>query len=89
MADVTVNISVDENWTKVAEDSATNVIITNRSPWQIEYGYTDADSAPSASLLQGHVLEPGEVMSRLADGYIWARTFDSADSTASLAVTAT
>lgn len=68
----TVNTAVTTTWTKLAEDTDTEFLITWDSPVDAEFATTAADSAPT---VRGHRLSREMALSRsvLGDGFVWAR----------------
>jgi hypothetical protein len=74
----TTNITIDADWTKLAESGETSLLITTGSQYWIEYATTAADAAPAG--IVGHLLrnsrgEPPLAITRdvIGSGYVWAR----------------
>jgi hypothetical protein len=68
----TVNIGVTSAWTKVADDTHSELLVSWSTPVDAEFACTDADSSP---LVRGHRLSYGEAINRsiIGTGYVWAR----------------
>jgi hypothetical protein len=80
----TANVNASTNWTKVADASNTELLITWSAPGTIEVATTAADSAPTVN---GHRLTRESAITRAAigAGFVWVRSL-SAGSAPELAV---
>ena len=81
MALPTIDKTITNEWTKIAEDTESFILSTRHNDI-ICIAYTTTDSAPSSSL-QGHVLDSPELKAqgyaRTSDtppGFAFARTFE-------------
>lgn len=73
----TSNISVTPAWTKIADASNTDLLVTWDTPVAIEFATTAADAAPT---IRGHRIPPDSAITRsiLGSGYVWAKTVSGA-----------
>lgn len=85
----TVNINVfPETWTQIASPSDAIVLSSTINQAYIEYASTDGGGQPPVDL-RGHILGPGESMTRhiIGLGFIWARVADDRAPVVRMAVT--
>jgi hypothetical protein len=77
----TSNINITNAWTKIADASNAELLVTWNAPVWIEVATTVADSAPVVS---GHRLAPESAITRtiIGAGYVWAKVVASANSAA-------
>ena len=70
----TVNITVTEEWVKLANTDKHTVLVSWRGQSYVEFATTDTDVAPSSGL-KGHMLNEDEAMTRhaIGSGYLWAK----------------
>lgn len=68
----TSNIAITTTWTQLAATADDPVMVTWQNGAFVEFAATAADTAPTVT---GHLLKPGDVLTRTAfgAGYIWAR----------------
>lgn len=73
----TYNTAITSTWTKLADASNVELLVTWDNPTDIEVAVTSADSAPTVI---GHSLNRSNAITRtvLGSGYVWARCKGSA-----------
>ena len=83
----TLNISISDQWTKLADSANLELLVTWNDPISIEVATTTADTAP---IVNGHRLFPNDAITRtvIGSGYVWARLVSgSRSNSANLVVT--
>lgn len=87
---VTVDVSVSNTWTKLADAADEAVVVSGTDGGVIRLACTDTDTAPTVA---GHavvlLLEQNTLLTRdqLGHGYLWARLDDARFPSVTLAVT--
>ena len=68
----TSNISISNAWVKLANSADSELLVTWGGSARIEVATTSADSAPTVN---GHILYPGDAITRavIGSGYVWVR----------------
>lgn len=68
----TQNIAVGANWTKLADSSHMEMLVTWTDPVEVEIATTATDAAPT---VVGHRLDRSTALTRAAigAGFVWAR----------------
>lgn len=81
----TLNIAITNAWTKLADASATELLVSWADPVTVELATTEADAAPT---VVGHRLTRDDAVSRgvLGSGYVWARLIGKVPAGANLVV---
>lgn len=83
----TSNIDISTSgWTKVANDTDSNILVSWNQPVMVEFATTSANSQPT---VEGHMLEQDQQVTRtvIGSGYLWARLVSRILTTARLVVT--
>ena len=83
----TLNISISDQWTKLADSANSELLVTWNDPVSVEVATTTADTAPTVN---GHHLSPDDAVTRavIGSGYVWARLVSgSRPNSANLVVT--
>ena len=72
----TSNVSATASWSKIADSSNTDLLVTWDTPVSIEFATTAADSVPTT--ISGHRLDRDSAVSRaaLGAGFVWVRLSD-------------
>lgn len=73
----TSNINISAAWTKIADASNSDLLVTWGTPVSVELATTAADAAPT---VQKHRIPPDSAINRglLGAGYVWAKTVSGA-----------
>lgn len=73
----TSNIQLSSSWTKVAESTNDELLITWGDKVNIEFATTSADAAPT---VRGHVITFDQAITRsvIGSGFVWAKTVSGA-----------
>lgn len=68
----TTNVSITSTWTKLAENTNTELLVTWDVPVKVEIAATLANSVPT---VDGHSLTHEDAITRnlIGAGYVWAR----------------
>lgn len=68
----TSNINITTSWTKVADDTNQELLVSWNEPVSMEVALTSANGAPTVS---GHTIAPGSAITRpiLGAGFVWMR----------------
>jgi hypothetical protein len=68
----TSNIAITNAWTKIADSSNAELLVTWSEPVAVEVATTSADSAPT---VRGHRLPRDSALTRdvIGSGYVWAK----------------
>ena len=81
----TSNISISNSWTKVADTSNSDLLITWDNPVTLEIATTATDVAPTVN---GHKVTCDSAITRgvLGTGYVWCKVLDKVPSQVTLIV---